>query len=344
MYRCLHRSSIVSSLIVLFALGAAGVAAAQGVAEVRGSGLSAARSPEIPPRTLGAATCQNPAIATATSSATTAPFGKTGPWASKTASNGLSFAGTFSFNTGTSGARMTIDHVINSRSSGTSGPIRLALWATTTVPVYGGTINHFTLGTYDLSPLPAGYEYNNVDSGYVTFTAPPAGCYYVTLALLELQSGTYYYNDLDTASAGGTPDGSGYDLFSYGGAYCGGTSSCARDSNTACLLNGRFQVTTTYRTSSSSGAGTVMYFGGSRAESDESVFFWFFNSSNFEMGLKLLNACGYNNHFWVYIGGLTDQGWTVHILDTQTGATRTYSNSLGHLSSSVGDTSALPCP
>ncbi len=87
-----------------------------------------------------------------------------------------------------------------------------------------------------------------------------------------------------------------------------------------------------------------MSFAGSRAENDESAFFWFFSSTNFEMGLKMLNACTLNNKFWVYIGGLTDQGWTVNITDTQTGATRTYSNAVGHLSTPVGDTSALPCP
>jgi len=34
----------------------------------------------------------------------------------------------------------------------------------------------------------------------------------------------------------------------------------------------------------------------------------------------------------------------VNIVDTHTGASRTYSNPLGHLSTPVGDTSALACP
>jgi hypothetical protein len=45
-----------------------------------------------------------------------------------------------------------------------------------------------------------------------------------------------------------------------------------------------------------------------RAESDQSAFLWFFDPSNFEMGLKMLDACTLNNHFWVFISGLTNQG------------------------------------
>ena len=120
--------------------------------------------------------------------------------------------------------------------------------------------------------------------------------------------------------------------------------ACVPDSQFACLLGGRFQVLTTYFTDSSTGFGNVMSFAGSRAENDQSAFFWFFNDTNFEMGIKMVDACSFNNQFWVYIGGLTDQGWKVKITDTQNGAVRTYSNDLGHLSTPVGDTSAFPCP
>jgi hypothetical protein len=329
---------IVLSLVALFALSA-GAAGAQ---DVSGSGEAVVRPPEDSARPFKAIPLATVALGTSCSlAAPLAGPGQSSPSPFKNASTGLSLSGSFTFSTGGTGARMTITHVINSRSSGTSGSLRLALWATTSVPVFGNTIPNYTMATYDLNPLTAGFEYNNVDSGVVPFTAPPAGCYYVTLALLELQSGTYFYQDLDTATAGGKPDGTGHSIFSYGGATCG---TCVRDANTACLLSGRFRVTATYKTSSATGEGTVMDFGGSRAESDESVFLWFFDPSNFEMGLKMLDACTLNNHFWVYIGGLTDQGWTVNIVDSTTGASRTYSNALGHLSSSVADTSALPCP
>jgi hypothetical protein len=281
-----------------------------------------------------------PVLDAAPSSPGEAPLAAIEP---RNATTGLSMVGNVSASWGSSGVRMMVAAIQNTRASGTSGTLRLALWATTSVPVFGDTINAYTLGTYTLGTLSAGFEFTNVDSGYVTYTRPPKGCYYITVALQEYDGSVFRYEDLLTFTSGGIPDGSGFDLFSFGGANCN-ASTCVRDANTACLLNGRFQVTVGYTSNSASGNATVMYFGSDRAESDQSVFLWFFSSSNFEMGLKMLDACSLNNHFWVFIGGLTDQGWTVNVVDTTTLATATYSNDLGHLTSTTADTSALPCP
>jgi hypothetical protein len=342
----LTRFSILALLVCLFASGNAKAATILGTsAEVSGStrvtpasDVGSGKLIAIPQRST------REALTADENGSIKATLDTVEPRPLKTAGTGLTLVGNLTFSTGASGVRMTVDHISNTRSSGTSGPLRLALWATTTVPVFGNTITAFTLGTFDLSPLAAGFEYNNVDSGFVAFTPPPPGCYYITVALEELSSGTYFYNDLVTFTSGGVPDGSGFDRFSYGGANCSGAFSCVRDSFTACLLNGRFQVTVTYRTSTTNGNAQVMNFSSSRAESDESAFFWFFNSSNFEMGLKMLNACSLNNRFWVYISGLTDQGWTVTIIDTQTGVSTVYQNNLNHLSSTVADTGTLRCP
>ncbi|MFL6235802.1 MAG: hypothetical protein ACJ76N_21915 [Thermoanaerobaculia bacterium] len=122
------------------------------------------------------------------------------------------------------------------------------------------------------------------------------------------------------------------------------SGACVRDASTACLQSGRFEVKVDWQTASASGAGQVMSFGTERTENDESVFWWFFNPTNFELGVKTLNACGLNGKLWVFLSGLTDQGWTVHVRDTATGATRTYSNTVGHLSSTFSDVSAFNCP
>jgi hypothetical protein len=119
---------------------------------------------------------------------------------------------------------------------------------------------------------------------------------------------------------------------------------CSPDVGTACLQSGRFEVKVDWQTASSSGAGQVMSFSGQRAGNDESVFWWFFNPTNFELGVKTLDACSYNGKFWVFLSGLTDQGWTVHVRDTTTGATKTYSNDLGHLSQTFADVGAFSCP
>jgi hypothetical protein len=120
--------------------------------------------------------------------------------------------------------------------------------------------------------------------------------------------------------------------------------SCVAGADTACLQSGRFEVKVDWETSTGTGTGKVMSFGGQQAENGESSFWWFFSPTNFEMGVKVLNACAFNDSFWVYTSGLTDQGWTVHVRDTTTGATQTYSNALGHLSSTFADTNAFSCP
>jgi hypothetical protein len=121
------------------------------------------------------------------------------------------------------------------------------------------------------------------------------------------------------------------------------TAPCVRDANTACLQSSRFEAKVTFTNDSNSGNASVMSFGGQRAENTETAFYFFTSATNFEMGLKVLDGCGLNNKFWVFLSGLTDQGWTATIRDTQTGASKSYSNALHHLSQTVADTTALSC-
>ena len=124
------------------------------------------------------------------------------------------------------------------------------------------------------------------------------------------------------------------------------TTGCVRDATTACLQSGRFEVKVDWQTATAQGAAQVMSFGGQRTENDESVFWWFFGATNFEMGVKVLNACSSNpnSKYWVFVSGLTNQGWTVHIRDCRRGPSKTYSNPLDKLSTTVSDTSAFSCP
>lgn len=123
------------------------------------------------------------------------------------------------------------------------------------------------------------------------------------------------------------------------------TGACVRDGETACLQNGRFEVKVAWSNASGAGTGQVMSFGAERTENDESVFYSFQSPTNFEMGVKMLNACIplFGDKFWVFVSGLTDQGWQVTVRDTQTGAVRTYSNPNGSLSQTFADTSAFDC-
>ena len=115
--------------------------------------------------------------------------------------------------------------------------------------------------------------------------------------------------------------------------------SCAADDTSLCLVDGRFRVSATWKKSDgSSGTGQAVPITGDTGD------FWFFDASNIEVVAKVLDGCGVDGHFWVFLGGLTNVQVTVTVTDTQTSAARTYVNAPGRAFAPVEDTSALPCP
>lgn len=121
---------------------------------------------------------------------------------------------------------------------------------------------------------------------------------------------------------------------------------CFRDADTACLLDGKFKVEVSWETVSTTGDAKVMSFNGERAESRESVFFWFFNSTNFEMGVKMVDACvAPFNRYWVFFSGLTSQGFQVKVTRMSDGLVKIYPpNPINNLPTTTGDTDAFTCP
>lgn len=113
------------------------------------------------------------------------------------------------------------------------------------------------------------------------------------------------------------------------------SSSCSEDTTTICLNNGRFRVRATYTANGQSGnAGAVRLTG-------DTGFFWFFNNGNVEVVLKVLNACGLNNRWWVFASGLTDVQTTITVTDTQTGTTKQYNTAGGGAFQPIQDTNAF---
>ena len=54
-----------------------------------------------------------------------------------------------------------------------------------------------------------------------------------------------------------------------------------------------------------------------------------FNSSNWEMLLKVLDACDVNGRFWLLAAATTDVEYTLRVTDTESGVYREYFNPLG---------------
>lgn len=82
---------------------------------------------------------------------------------------------------------------VANRASGTSGSLRLRIWATKS-RYAGGSLSGYVLGTRSLSPLQAGNYYSNI-SGNVAYTRPPVGTYYTLLAVEEYTSSGWRIRD-----------------------------------------------------------------------------------------------------------------------------------------------------
>ena len=71
--------------------------------------------------------------------------------------------------------------------------------------------------------------------------------------------------------------------------------------------------------------------------------FWFTNSTNPEMLLKVLNGCAFNNHYWVFYAAGTNFALLTEVVDTVTGASWVRTNADRTQAPPFGDILAFPC-
>jgi len=113
-------------------------------------------------------------------------------------------------------------------------------------------------------------------------------------------------------------------------------SGCADSGTSLCLWSGRFEVSVSWSASHIGQSGR----GFSMPLTTDSGAFWFFQPSNIELVIKVLDGRTVNGRFWVFCGALSDVGYTITITDTETGAQKTYTNPEGTLASRA-DTEAF---
>jgi plastocyanin len=116
-------------------------------------------------------------------------------------------------------------------------------------------------------------------------------------------------------------------------------ADCSSDT-TLCLSEGRFLVDATWtRPDGSSGVAHAVTL------TADSGYFWFLDQDNVELAVKTLNGCSVNGRFWLFSAGLTNLQVDIHVTDTTTNQSRTYSNPQGHAFQPITDTSAFSsCP
>jgi hypothetical protein len=133
------------------------------------------------------------------------------------------------------------------------------------------------------------------------------------------------------SEGGGSQDGSGLDIFAQRFT----TASCAADSSQLCLA-GRFRVAVQLIDPRSATAATAQPI----PLTADSGAFWFFEASNVEVMVKVLDGRALNGHFWVFAGALSDVEYTITVTDTQTGKSKVYRNA-PHQLASRSDTEAF---
>ena len=112
----------------------------------------------------------------------------------------------------------------------------------------------------------------------------------------------------------------------------------------ALCLSSRFSITAQWRTNPTAGTpvdgdASVVVAG------PDSGIFWFFSSSNWEVMVKTLNACGLNNRYWVFSAATTNVFYRMVVFDVRTGTRKVYFNYPGPPAPAVTDTSAFAtCP
>ena len=115
--------------------------------------------------------------------------------------------------------------------------------------------------------------------------------------------------------------------------------ACEQNDTTLCLNNNRFRVKVNWENFQGGvGQGQIIDL------TSDSGLFWFFNANNVEMLVKVLDACTYNDRFWVFAAATTNVEYTLTVTDTQTSTQAVYTNPLGTAAPAITDTGAFVCP
>jgi hypothetical protein len=115
-------------------------------------------------------------------------------------------------------------------------------------------------------------------------------------------------------------------------------TACVPSATTLCLNQNRFEVRigfTTPGNTNGNGKGTEF--------TTDAGFFTFFDPNNLEVLVKVLDACGVNQSYWVFAGGLTNVATRLRVRDTESGVVKTYRNPQGKDFVPLADTAAFSC-
>ena len=147
-------------------------------------------------------------------------------------------------------------------------------------------------------------------------------------------------DEVDGAGHNDLPPGSlleGFEFMLDAARPDGAGITCTTTEAQLCVVGGRFKITVAFTDSKGGGIGRV-----AEMRSEGSGLFWFYDPLNWEMLIKVLDGCSFNQHFWVLVAASTDVAYTATVTDLQTGEIKTYGNQLGTAAPAVVDLDAFP--
>jgi hypothetical protein len=118
-------------------------------------------------------------------------------------------------------------------------------------------------------------------------------------------------------------------------------AGCVPNEGSLCLHDGRFRLTATWRAFDGT-TGTAH--AAPLPDNQGSGLLWFFGPDNAELTVKVLDACGFDGDWWVFVASASTVEYTLTVTDTKTGAVRTYRNGRGQVPDLIADTDAFDCP
>lgn len=229
--------------------------------------------------------------------------------------------------------------------------------------------NVLVAGAAVLAPPACGGIFRSIDGGS-TWTAAPLSGAYVTDVVVNAADPTRVYASAGAfgATEGGVfasldggatwtdtalPPGSasrlalspsGRILYAAStlGAYqlgvASGTPTCTVNDFTLCLDGARYRVQAGWtKPDGASGQGHAT------GLTSDTGYFWFFDASNVEVVVKVLEGCTTNAHRWVFASGLTNVFVNLTVTDILTNSVKTYTNPQGTAFVPIQDTSAFAC-
>ena len=157
---------------------------------------------------------------------------------------------------------------------------------------------------------------------------------------------------VDTAAFVGACDGSSPSFADHGaGSVSGGgaadlpltrvssaVSACDAGSTTLCLHDGAYEVTVDWSVDSGDVPQPARV---ARAQTTDSGLLYFFDPTNWEVLVKVLDGCELNGHYWVFAATATDLQLDFTVRHRRTGVKRLYTKESGIPEAAITDLSAF---